>query len=122
MVTTEDLERFFDDGWNKHDLDALMRLMADDCVFESASGPDACGTRYLGQEGVRAGFAAVFAKFPDVQFRDARHLVVDDRGVSEWTFTGTTADGRRVEVDGCDLFTFRDDKIARKSSYLKTRG
>jgi hypothetical protein len=26
-----------------------------------------------------------------------------------------------VEVDGCDLFTFVGDKIARKSSFLKTR-
>jgi hypothetical protein len=24
-------------------------------------------------------------------------------------------------VDGCDLFTFVGDKIARKSSFLKTR-
>ena len=32
--------------------------------------------------------------------------------MSEWTFTGTLEDGRRVEVTGCDLFTFRDSKIA----------
>ncbi len=25
------------------------------------------------------------------------------------------------EVDGCDLFTFAGDKIARKSSFFKTR-
>ena len=44
-----------------------------------------------------------------------------DRGVSEWVFTGTGRDGKRVEVNGCDLFTFRGDKIAVKSSFLKTR-
>ena len=44
-----------------------------------------------------------------------------DRAVSEWRFAGTTPDGRRVEVDGCDLFTFAGGKIARKSSFLKTR-
>jgi ketosteroid isomerase-like protein len=47
--------------------------------------------------------------------------VCGDRGVSEWTFTGTYADGRRVEVRGCDLFRFRDGRIALKNSYRKNR-
>jgi ketosteroid isomerase-like protein len=47
--------------------------------------------------------------------------VAGDRGVSEWVFTGTMANGRTVEVNGCDLFTFRNGKIAVKSSYLKNR-
>ena len=28
------------DGWNRHDVDFLMTFMADDCVFEGASGAD----------------------------------------------------------------------------------
>lgn len=44
-----------------------------------------------------------------------------DRGVSEWIFTGTTAEGKRVEDNGCDVFTFRNGKIAVKSSYFKNR-
>jgi taurine dehydrogenase small subunit len=47
--------------------------------------------------------------------------VVGDRGASVWLFAGTMANGRTVEVNGCDLFTFRDGKIAVKSSYLKNR-
>ena len=43
-----------------------------------------------------------------------------DRGVSEWTFTGTRSDGTRVEVNGCDLLTFRDGKIAVKNAFRKT--
>jgi hypothetical protein len=46
----------------------------------------------------------------------ARHFVCGDRGVSEWTFTGTRTDGTRVEMNGCDIFTFRDGKIALKNS------
>ncbi len=30
-------------------------------------------------------------------------------------------DGTRVEVHGCDLFTFRDGKIFLKNSYRKNR-
>jgi len=121
MMTIKDLEAFFDNGWNRHDVDALMTFMADDCVFESATGPDACGTRYEGRERVREAFARIFAAFPDVRFDHARHLVAGDRGVSEWVFTGTTGDGKKVAVNGCDLFTFRTGKIALKSSYLKNR-
>lgn len=121
MMSISDLQAFFDKGWNAHDLDVLMTFMSDDCVFETAGGPAAFGTRHTGRERVRAGFQQVFARFPDVRFRDTRHFVAGDRGVSEWTFTGTGVDGRTVEVDGCDLFTFRGGKIARKSSYLKNR-
>jgi steroid delta-isomerase-like uncharacterized protein len=120
-MKTTDLEAFFDNGWNRHDVDVLMTFMTDDCVFESASGPDACGTRHAGRERVRSAFARIFTTFPDVRFSDVRHVVAGDRGVSEWVFTGTSADGRKVEINGCDLFTFRDGKIALKSSYLKTR-
>ena len=47
--------------------------------------------------------------------------VCGDRGVSEWIFTGTTSDGKKVEVSGCDVFTFKNGKIAVKSSYFKNR-
>ena len=67
-------------------------------------------------------FAEVFATFPDAQWLGARHFIQGDRGVSEWTFTGTrAADGARVEVHGCDVFTFRNGKIAMKNSYRKNR-
>ena len=119
-VTTEMLQAFAD-AWNRHDVDALMSFMTDDCVFQASSGPDVCGTRYAGRESVRAGFADVWAVFPDAHWGHARHFVHAERGVSEWTFTGTRADGTRVEVDGCDLFTFRDGRISLKDSYRKTR-
>lgn len=111
----------FADAWNRHDTDALMSFMSDDCVFEASAGPEACGTRYIGREEIRAGYDDVFATFPDAHWGGARHFVQGDRGVSEWTFTGTRADGSRVEVNGCDLFTFRDGKIALKNSYRKNR-
>ena len=85
MMTAKDLEAFFGDGWNSHDVDALMSFMSDDCVFEGAAGTDVCGTRHVGREGVRAAFARVFATFPDVAFRDLHHVVAGERGISEWT-------------------------------------
>ncbi len=119
-VSTEFLQAFAD-AWNRHDIDALMSFMSDDCVFEASSGPDICGTRYAGREAVRAGFAEVWGTFPDARWGNPRHFVHGDRGVSEWIFTGTRLDGTRVEVQGCDLFVFRDGKIALKNSYRKNR-
>ena len=111
----------FADAWNRHDVDALMEFMTDDCVYETSSGPDVCGTRYEGQQAVREGFASVWVSFPDAQWLGARHFIVGSRGVSEWTFTGTNKGGQRVEVNGCDIFTFRDGKISVKNSYRKNR-
>ena len=119
-VTTETLQAYAD-AWNRHDIDALMSFMAGDCVFEASAGSEVCGTRYVGVESVRAGYAEVWTIFPDAHWGSARHFVQGDRGVSEWTFTGTRADGTHVEVHGCDLFTFREGRIALKNSYRKNR-
>ena len=114
------LDRFVD-AWNRHDLDALMSMMSEDGVFESSAGPEVCGRRSEGKEAVRAAFASVFEAFPDAHWAGARHVIAGDRAVSEWTFTGTQKDGKRVEVNGCDLITFRDGRIAIKNSFRKNR-
>jgi steroid delta-isomerase-like uncharacterized protein len=111
----------FTDAWNAHDLDALMSFMSDDCVFETAAGPERCGTRFSGREAVRRAFEQAWLNFPYAQWQSGRHFVHGERGVSEWTFTGTKADGTRVEADGCDLFTFRDGRIAVKNAFRKDR-
>ena len=120
-MTTVALLAEFSDAWNRHDIDALMSFMSDDCVFETAAGTEACGTRYQGREAVRKAFAAVWQAVPDAQWRDGVHHVAGDFGVSEWTFTGTAADGSRIEVNGVDLFAFKDGKIQRKNVFRKTR-
>ena len=111
----------FADAFNAHDADALMSFMTDDCVFAASAGPAACGLRYVGRDAVCAAFVDVWTTYPDAHWAEARHFVAGERGVSQWTFTGTRADGVRVEVHGCDLFTFRDGRIALKDSYRKQR-
>jgi ketosteroid isomerase-like protein len=119
-VTTSTLAAF-SEAWNRHDVDALMSFMSDDCVFMTAGGPDACGARHAGTEAVRKAFAGAWATLPDAQWRNGQHFVQGNFGVSQWTFTGTAADGSRVETDGVDIFTFRDGKIAVKNAFRKAR-
>jgi ketosteroid isomerase-like protein len=111
----------FCDAFNRHDLDALMDHMTEDCIFDASAGPEQQGRRYVGSDAVRGGFAEVFATFPDSQWEEGQHWVSGDRAVSEWVFRGTRLDGTHVEVNGCDLFTFRDGKIAVKDSFRKQR-
>jgi taurine dehydrogenase small subunit len=111
----------FADAWNRHDVDAIMSAMTDDCVFEASAGVGVRGTVYDGQRQVRKGVEAVFEQFPDAAWSGPRHFIAGNRGVTEWVFSGTRDDGVRVEVQGCDVFTFKDGKIAVKNSYRKQR-
>lgn len=108
-------------GFDSHDLDRIMAHFTDDCVFESPRGPEAFGRRVEGIEADRAAFADRFAGIPDVRYTDDSHFVAGDRGVSEWLLSGTAVDGTRIEVRGCDIWTFRGDKVALKNSFWKIR-
>ena len=110
------------DAFNRHDLDAIMSRFADDCVLETPRGPEPWGTRFVGRDEVRRGLAARFEGIPDVHYAGDDHFVSGSRGVSEWTITGTTVEGERIEVRGCDLWTFGDDgRVTRKDSFWKIR-
>ena len=108
-------------AFDEHDLDAIMAHFADDAVFEGPRGTEPWGTRLVGRDEVREAFAARFAGIPDVRYQQDEHFVDGDRGASEWTLSGTTTDGQRIEVRGCDLWTFRDGKVVKKDSFWKIR-
>lgn len=118
MVTVETLKEILN-AFNRHDLDAIMEYFAEDCSFDFPRGPDPWGKRSIGRDAVREALAGRFKGIPDVHYGDDEHWVAGNRGVSEWTLTGTTVAGVAVEVRGCDLWEFLDGKIVRKNSYWK---
>ncbi|MGI4983147.1 MAG: nuclear transport factor 2 family protein [Janthinobacterium lividum] len=111
----------FNAAWNRHDIDALMSFMAEDCVFYAVAGPEVQGRAFVGTDAVRQGFQAAWQTFPDASWSDGVHFVTGDRGVSESTFRGTRGDGARVEARMVDVFTFQDGKIAVKNAFRKDR-
>ena len=106
---------------NAHDLDRVMSFFAQDCVLEMPRGPDPWGSRSVGFAAVKEALRSRFTGIPDVHYGDGTHFVLGDVGVSQWTLTGTSTDGERIEVRGCDFYTFRSGKIVKKDSFWKIR-
>jgi ketosteroid isomerase-like protein len=108
-------------AFNAHDLDRIMALFSEDCVLEMPRGDKPWGARHQGKQDVRAALAGRFEGLPDVHYGNGEHFVDEGAGtgMSKWLLTGTTRDGSRREVHGCDFYTFRDGKVIRKDSYWK---
>ena len=119
-LTPQDLVDTFD-AFNRHDIDAVMTHFADDCVFYTVGGDEKFGTKIEGAQAISAAFSAVWAGMEDAHWDHHGHFVAGDRAVSEWTFSGTDANGMRVEAEGADLFTLRDGRIAIKQALRKSR-
>src|ERR1044072_2561653 len=120
MTTDHDRLEVLDrmaEGFNSHDLDAIMSLFTDDCVFEAPRGSEPGGRRFEGQAAARAGLGMRFATIRDVHYGEGSHFVAGERGVSEWTLTGTTVDGVRLNLRGCALWTVRADTGVVKNSF-----
>jgi len=117
-VTHELLKEFLE-AFNRHDLDSIMDYFAEDCVFYMPRGSAPRGDRYVGKNEVRAGLAKRFEGIPDVHYGADQHWVCGDFGVSEWTLTGTSVLGQKIEVRGVDLLEFVRGKITRKDSFWK---
>jgi ketosteroid isomerase-like protein len=108
-------------AFNRHDLDAIMEFFNQDGVFESPRGAEPWGRRFVGKAAVREGLAMRFSGIPDVHYGGDDHFVAGDGGASEWTLTGTTTEGERLEVGGCHLWTFQGGLVSRKDSFWKIR-
>lgn len=109
------------DAFNRHDLDAIMDFFSEDCSFDFPRGPEPWGQRFIGKTQVREALAGRFSGIPDVHYGEDSHWIsaTGDKGVSEWTLTGTTNSGVKLNVCGCDLWEFQDGKVTRKNSFWK---
>ncbi|WP_255569102.1 nuclear transport factor 2 family protein [Neoroseomonas alba] len=111
----------FADAFNRHDIEALLGMVTEDCVFDMSSGPEPWGTRHIGRQALREALPWAWRTWPDARWEQVKHVVAGDRGFSEWTFRGTDAEGRVTEIRGVDLFVLRDGFIARKDTFRKQR-
>jgi ketosteroid isomerase-like protein len=113
----------FTTAWEAKDVDALMALMADDCEFRCSVGPDP-GARFIGRDEVRRGFQLFLGagSVPAPETESAEMLVNGDFAVTRWTLRWPKPDGSSLQVHGCDVFEFTDDRIKLKDTYRKVAG
>ena len=107
----------FNEAFNRHDADAVMRLMTDDCIFENTNPPPD-GARLEGAAAVRAYWQKFFTTNPDARFETEDMIVSGDRCVVRWIYR-KAKDGKPWHLRGVDVFKVRDGKVAEKLSYVK---
>lgn len=112
-TSTEATVNAFNDAFGRHDVDAVMALMTDDCIFENTLPPPD-GERFTGQAAVRRFWEKFFAESPKASFEAEETFVAGDRAVVRWRFDW--GDGH---VRGVDVIKVRDGKVAEKLSYVK---
>ena len=115
-ATLEAVERF-NDAFNRHDVDAVMAAMTDDCVFESTAPP--LGERHEGPRAVRTAWDGFFTSTPTAHFDSEDVIATGDRCVVQWRFTWKNDDGSTGSVRGVDVLRVRDGKVAEKFAYVK---
>ncbi len=108
----------FNDAFARHDVDAVMAAMTEDCVFENTYPPPD-GERYEGQATVRAFWAQFFAASPHATFEAEDIFAAKGRAVVRWRYQWVEQDGKRGHIRGVDVFRVQDGKVAEKLSYVK---
>jgi uncharacterized protein (TIGR02246 family) len=95
MTAIRMLAERYGEAWNRQDLDAIMDLHAEDCVFvaHAAGSPPADG-----KEAVRDAFAGYIAMMPDINFAERSLHVGEDHWVLESVLGGVRA--APIEVEG----------------------
>jgi ketosteroid isomerase-like protein len=106
----------------RRDVDAIVGFFAEDGEFRNAKGPNIWGRAYKGKAEIRAFFESLFAGSADIKWQHTAEYVVGNRAVTEWHRTATLTTGEKQEWLGCDLYTFRGDKIICKDTYIKLVG
>ena len=108
----------FNEAFNRHDVDGMMRLMSADCVFENTyPAPD--GTTFKGKQAVAQFWQDFFRESPTARIEIEDVFGLDKRCVMRWKYHWTDASGQKGHVRGVDVFLVREGLICEKLSYVK---
>jgi ketosteroid isomerase-like protein len=118
MVTLE-LMKAISAAFNSRDVDRIVSFFAEDGVFCLARGPETVGRTLAGEAAIRKALADRFVQIPDMRWENEEYILAGDRAVSIWTVRGKGSDGEVLNYQGCDIYTFRGDKIVHKNTFWK---
>jgi steroid delta-isomerase-like uncharacterized protein len=134
QVTEEFLRDFiprYAAAWNGRDSSAMVELTTPDVVWADPALPEPA----RGIDAVRAFMEASWQAFPDLDFdeTDRPHLSIAGHRVAwAWRMRGTmrgsfdppgfAPTGRRMEVEGVDLWEMEDGRIRRYAAFYDVAG
>jgi ketosteroid isomerase-like protein len=124
MFTRHGLEnalRRWNQAWDDHDLEGVMKLFHDDILFENWTGAKAQGKGALRQ--VWASWFAHHGGFrftEEETFIDVEQQKVLYRWQLTWPSIEKGCEGKPEKRRGVDVMHFKDGKIIKKLTYSKT--
>lgn len=118
---SEPVLRRYMEAWSNHDVQSIMSMMTEDCIFRAASGPEIHGKTHVGAAEVESSIRGFFTSFPDAEWSDVNVFAFGAYGYSEWTLKMSGHEGSSLETRGCDFFELVGDKIHLKSAFRKQR-
>lgn len=108
----------FNEAFNRHDVEEMMELMSNDCVFENtAPAPD--GTVYKGKKAVTQFWQEFFRESPQAHIEIEEVFGMGYRCVMRWRYDWEDEAGEKGHVRGVDIFQVKDGLISEKLSYVK---
>jgi ketosteroid isomerase-like protein len=108
----------FNQAFNDRDVVAMMQLMAHNCVFENTYPPPN-GTRYEGQDAVRAFWEEFFANSRDAHIEIEDIFAAAQHCVMRWCYQWVDQNGQPGQIRGVDIYTVGEEGITEKLSYVK---
>jgi ketosteroid isomerase-like protein len=118
MVTLE-LMQAISAAFNSRDVERIVSFFTEDAVFCLARGPEPVGRTLSGKAAIRTALSNRFKQIPDMRWDHEDYVIMGDRALSVWTVRGRGADGEELYYQGCDIYTFRGDKIVHKNTFWK---
>jgi predicted SnoaL-like aldol condensation-catalyzing enzyme len=108
----------FNEACNRHDVEGMMQLISDDCVFESYDPPPD-GAVYSGKEAVAQFWGDFFRASPHAHVKIEEAFGLGRRCVMRWRYDWVDAEGEKGHVRGVDIFQVKDALICEMLSYVK---
>lgn len=99
-----------------HDLEAAAALFHVDYRSEQPAHP---GRTFVGRAQMHANWQAMFAGIPDFHAELIRSVDNGNTTWSEWSWSGTRADGQDFQVRGVTLFEITDGQITAGRLYVE---
>jgi steroid delta-isomerase-like uncharacterized protein len=108
-------------AWSSHDVEAILRLFTDDCIYEDVP----TGAINSGKDALRGFAQYFFVVSPDFKIEMSTQFNTETRAAGEFTFSGTQrgdmpgmpATGKPFSIRGATVLELENGRIRRCTDY-----